>query len=150
MVHCFLGCSTASFLAVAQVQANPMRLRKNVRTSWVPLRTSMLHCLHAALCVHALITGLHAGPSLPAGFLQAFTTSAPCAGVIRVDPDGEPCPPYSITYNQVHRAMPRSDRSRGGGVRQQGQAYSRAAAVAAAQHRPRCVGCPWLPLFDGR
>jgi hypothetical protein len=45
----------------------------------------------------AVATGAYA----PSSFCHAFTCQAKHAGVIRVDPDGDPCPPYSITFNQV-------------------------------------------------
>lgn len=44
---------------------------------------------------------------MPSSYLPAFSCSGQQAGVIKVDPDGDPCPPYSITYNQVGGGGPR-------------------------------------------
>eukprot|EP00775_Hariotina_reticulata_P010257 gene10257-10415_t len=38
---------------------------------------------------------------VPNSFSHAFTCNSKHAGVVCVDPDGDPCPPYSIAYNQV-------------------------------------------------
>lgn len=49
-----------------------------------------------------IINPLPAGlGGVPSSYSHAFSCSGQHAGVIRVDPDGDPCPPYSITYNQV-------------------------------------------------
>jgi hypothetical protein len=44
---------------------------------------------------------LVAGSSVPSSFNHAFSCSGRHAGTIQVDPDGDPCPPYAIAYNQV-------------------------------------------------
>jgi hypothetical protein len=43
-----------------------------------------------------------AGFAVPSSYIHAFSCTGQQAGVIKVDPDGDPCPPYSITYNQVN------------------------------------------------
>lgn len=59
------------------------------------------HMQQAALAILTTPFLCHAGFCVPGSYTHAFSCSGQHAGVIKVDPDGDPCPPYAITYNQV-------------------------------------------------
>lgn len=52
-----------------------------------------------------------AGPADNSWLLPGFTYRAPCSGIIQINPDDQPSPPFVVAYNQVryyHLARPRT------------------------------------------
>lgn len=54
-------------------------------------------------CMPAVFGALRGDASL--GLYQGFSAKGPSAGVISVDPAGQPCPPCALAYSKVCQLM---------------------------------------------